>query len=153
MPGPKAADFTAEELAGAQLVRAQLGNDPLPELFDTDYYLARWWRAYNGDLAKIDKYLRQYLINRALLSYDVEDMHHALTTFPNPSRVLRYFSVSRLDQKVRSGDCSVFVQRMKGVNLKEVVLFLTVQIERRNHVKSRRQLCEKSIIANAELSV
>jgi hypothetical protein len=119
MPTPKALDFTAEELAGAQALRARLGND-LPELFNTDFYLARWWRAYNGDLAKIDKCFHEYMTNRALMGYDADDMLHAINTLPVSSKVMRYFSTSQLDETCRKGDCCIFVQRMKGVDLKQV---------------------------------
>lgn len=98
-----------------------MAND-LPEMFDTDFYLARWWRSYNGDLAKIEKYMREYLTNRKLFSYDVEDVHHQLITSPIASRAMKYFSVSRMNQMVRSsGDCCMFAQRMKGCDLKQVL--------------------------------
>lgn len=45
----------------------------IPVEFDTDFYLARWWRAYDGDIQQIEKRMKEVFEHRKLLGYDCID--------------------------------------------------------------------------------
>ncbi|VDK47844.1 unnamed protein product [Gongylonema pulchrum] len=39
-------------------------------MLNTDFYLARWWRAYGGDLNRIKKNMNDLFEHRRALGYD-----------------------------------------------------------------------------------
>lgn len=60
--------------------RKRLGQI-LPPTFDTDFFLARWFRAYNGDLDVIEKYLKQLISHRQTLGYNEKNILKCCSEF------------------------------------------------------------------------
>jgi hypothetical protein len=114
--------FTDRELDGAAELRRRYGNRLDPNI-DSDYFLARWWRSCDGDLVKIDRQLVEFLENRRLLACDVDDLIESMSdTKSTFYYTLQHFSCSYLDGRQVSDDVCVFVQKMRGVDLKQVRL-------------------------------
>ncbi|MCP9262555.1 hypothetical protein DINM_005927 [Dirofilaria immitis] len=62
------APITEDEIAGAEKIRQII--DDIPDLFNTVFYLARWWRAYDGDLDRIKRNMKDLFDHRRALAYD-----------------------------------------------------------------------------------
>uniref|UniRef100_A0A914SCX4 Uncharacterized protein n=1 Tax=Parascaris equorum TaxID=6256 RepID=A0A914SCX4_PAREQ len=62
---------TSEEIAGAKVIRNRIRG--IPTEFDTDFYLARWWRAYNGDIKTVERRMHELFEHRRAIGYDLLD--------------------------------------------------------------------------------
>lgn len=65
----------------------------IPQEFDTDFYLARWWRAYQGDLQLIRTYMKQLFEHRRLLGYDRIDTEGLRTKLDMACKTFEVFRV------------------------------------------------------------
>ncbi|CEF63240.1 CRAL-TRIO domain and GOLD domain-containing protein [Strongyloides ratti] len=96
--------FDDETLNHAKLLRKKF-NSFLPEDINTDFHMARWYRMYKGNEETMEIKLKEYIRHRKSFNYEVWDK----------------FSISKLDQTDYSGDVAVFLQRMEGTDLKEII--------------------------------
>lgn len=114
--------FTSQEIDGAHELRRRFGTHLIDSLcIDSDYFLARWWRSFDGDIERIERQLFEYILNRRLLAMDVDDL---IGSMSNPTSIFNYtlqhFSCSYCDGRQVSNDVCVFIQKMRGVDLKQV---------------------------------
>ncbi|KIH52020.1 CRAL/TRIO domain protein [Ancylostoma duodenale] len=110
--------FTEEIMEKARRMRSSL---PLPTCLDSPFFLARFLRAHGGDEDVARKRVEEYLSHRQTLGYaDLSDME-IFTEFPIGKATYSRFCISRVDRSVRSGDVHVFVHKMEGTDLKEIM--------------------------------
>jgi len=112
--------FTAEQLEGAKTLRKRLAPI-LPPTFETDFFLARWFRAYNGDLDVIEQKLKELITHRQTLGYNVDNVIECCSNFDFARKTFERFCISQLKMDVFSEDVAVFLQRMRGVDIKEIL--------------------------------
>jgi len=112
--------FTLQELQGAKTLQDKLGSK-VPANYNTEFFWARWFRSYNGDLPGIEKKIDEYMAHRKAMGYDGEDMVEFLSTHPIAVKTLERFAISRFENDTFSGDVVVFLQKMDGVELKEIM--------------------------------
>ncbi|TKR77616.1 hypothetical protein L596_018551 [Steinernema carpocapsae] len=112
--------FTAQDLRGAKTLQEKLGSK-VPADFNTEFFWARWFRAYNGDIAGIEKKIDEYMTHRRNMGYDGVDIAKFLHAHPIAKATFERFAISRHENDVFSGDVMVFLQKMDGVELKEIM--------------------------------
>jgi len=112
--------FAEAELEAARALRLELA-DILPKDYDTDFSLARWHRAYNGDKDKIRQKLGELIGHRRMLGYSTENIVERCTSVDMAKKTFERFAISHLSQKVLSDDVVVFVQKMDGADIKEIM--------------------------------
>ncbi|KAI1720789.1 CRAL/TRIO domain-containing protein [Ditylenchus destructor] len=112
--------FTEEQLQGAKALRTRLGHI-LPPTFNTDFFLARWYRAYKGNLDAVEKNLRDLISHREALDYGPGNVLKCCSSYEFAQKTFERFAISKLEMDVFSGDVAVFLQRMRGVDLKEIM--------------------------------
>ncbi|KHN81731.1 CRAL-TRIO domain-containing protein C34C12.6 [Toxocara canis] len=110
--------ITNAEIAGAKLIRSRIKG--IPTEFDTDFYLARWWRAYDGDIKAIERRMREVFEHRRTFGYDRLDTKLFDTKIDFARKTFERFSISTVWQEHYSENVSVFIQRMSGVDLREI---------------------------------
>ncbi|VDM26219.1 unnamed protein product [Toxocara canis] len=76
--------------------------------------MARWWRAYDGDIKAIERRMREVFEHRRTFGYD------RLDTKLFDTKIDFRFSISTVWQEHYSENVSVFIQRMSGVDLREI---------------------------------
>uniref|UniRef100_A0A915C9N0 CRAL-TRIO domain-containing protein n=1 Tax=Parascaris univalens TaxID=6257 RepID=A0A915C9N0_PARUN len=109
---------TSEEIAGAKVIRNRIRG--IPTEFDTDFYLARWWRAYNGDIKTVERRMHELFEHRRAIGYDLLDTKQFDSKIEFAKKTFERFSISTIHQEHYSGNVCVFIQRMSGVDLKEI---------------------------------
>uniref|UniRef100_A0A915DI27 CRAL-TRIO domain-containing protein n=1 Tax=Ditylenchus dipsaci TaxID=166011 RepID=A0A915DI27_9BILA len=112
--------FTPIQLEGAKELRKRL-ESILPPTYDTDFFLARWFRAYKGDLEAVELKLKELIAHRQTLGYNEANVLECCSTFEFAKKTFERFSISQLKIDVFSEDVAVFLQKMRGVDIKEIV--------------------------------
>ncbi|KAK0416765.1 hypothetical protein QR680_012671 [Steinernema hermaphroditum] len=115
--------FTPQDLRGAKILQEKLGAN-VPTAYNTDFFWARWHRAYNGDVAAIEKKIDEYMTHKRVMGYggaSNSDIVDFLSTHPIAVKTLERFAISRYENDTFSGDVVVFLQKMEGVELKEIM--------------------------------
>ncbi|VDN08215.1 unnamed protein product [Thelazia callipaeda] len=111
--------ITAEEVAGAEEIRRKVAN--IPNAFNTNYYLARWWRAYNGDINRIKKNMKDLFDHRQVLGYDQIETDLLQTKLEIAKKTFERFCISKIALYRRANNVCVFVQRMIVNDMDEIV--------------------------------
>ncbi|ETN84168.1 hypothetical protein NECAME_06989 [Necator americanus] len=122
--------FSKEIMEKARQIKSSL---PLPACLDSPFFLARFLRAHGGDEDLARQRVEEYLSHRQTLGYaDLNDTE-IYNEFPigkatykaNRHKVSgvaeKRFCISRVDRLARSGDVHVFVHKMGGTDLKEIM--------------------------------
>ncbi|KAK6759176.1 hypothetical protein RB195_016407 [Necator americanus] len=110
--------FSKEIMEKARQIRSSL---PLPACLDSPFFLARFLRAHGGDEDLARQRVEEYLSHRQTLGYaDLNDTE-IYNEFPIGKATYKRFCISRVDRLARSGDVHVFVHKMGGTDLKEIM--------------------------------
>uniref|UniRef100_A0AC35TP40 CRAL-TRIO domain-containing protein n=1 Tax=Rhabditophanes sp. KR3021 TaxID=114890 RepID=A0AC35TP40_9BILA len=112
--------FTADIIEKASELLVQFDSF-LPEDLKTTFFLARWVRMYQGDVENIEIKLKEYIRHRAAFKYDDVDLVGAIEKLEFVDKVFSKFAISKLDQTNMSGDVVVFLQKMEGSDIKEII--------------------------------
>uniref|UniRef100_A0A914DLH4 CRAL-TRIO domain-containing protein n=1 Tax=Acrobeloides nanus TaxID=290746 RepID=A0A914DLH4_9BILA len=115
--------FSPAEIKGARVIREKLVH-LLPPEFNTEFFLARWWRAYKGDVKMIEQRLTELINHRNAFGYNSENVLDKALTLDFARKTLERFTISRFHMEVFSDDVAVFVHKMEGCNLKEILKVL-----------------------------
>jgi hypothetical protein len=115
--------FTKEELEGARRLRIRL-CDTLPEEFDSEFFLARWWRAYKGDEKALENKLNELIEHRRAFGYNENNIHEKCKNLEFARKTFERFGIAQLNIDHYSDNVAVFVQRMKNSDLKEITKVL-----------------------------
>jgi hypothetical protein len=116
----KPESFTDAELEAARGLRLELA-DILPPDYDTDFCLARWHKAYKGDKDAIRSRLMELLEHRQTIGYNTENIVESCSRLEFARKTFERFAISSLKLDTFSDDVAVFVQKMEGADLKEIV--------------------------------
>lgn len=65
----------------------------IPDLFNTTFYLARWWRAYNGDLDRIKRNMKDLFDHRRTFAYDRLETHLLQTKLEIPKMTFEVYLI------------------------------------------------------------
>ncbi|CAJ0588242.1 unnamed protein product [Cylicocyclus nassatus] len=110
--------FSDDILEKAKKMRSTL---PLPACLDSPFFLARFLKGHGGDEKIARQRVEEYLTHRQTLGYaDLSDME-ILTEFPIGRETYKRFCISQVAHSIRSGDVHVFIQKMEGTDLKEIM--------------------------------
>uniref|UniRef100_A0A0N4Z1B4 CRAL-TRIO domain-containing protein n=1 Tax=Parastrongyloides trichosuri TaxID=131310 RepID=A0A0N4Z1B4_PARTI len=112
--------FDEETLKHAKILKEKF-SDFLPEDIKTDYHMARWIRMNKGNENIIETRLKEYVRHRKGLNYEGENLFKQCEELDFAKKVWDKFSISKLEQTDYSGDVAVFLQRMEGTDLKEII--------------------------------
>uniref|UniRef100_A0A0K0EIE6 CRAL-TRIO domain-containing protein n=1 Tax=Strongyloides stercoralis TaxID=6248 RepID=A0A0K0EIE6_STRER len=112
--------FDEETLNHAKLLREKFNNF-LPEDISTDFHMARWIRMYKGHEETIEIKLKEYIRHRKSFNYEGDNVIKQCENLEFAKSVWDKFSISKLDQTDYSGDVAVFLQRMEGTDIKEII--------------------------------
>ncbi|CAD6193366.1 unnamed protein product [Caenorhabditis auriculariae] len=110
--------FSDELLSKAHKMRKSLD---ISENIDSPFFVARFLRANNGDEEKSRQRIRDFLTHRKVLGYDKASDLDIFTKVPIGKQCFERFRISMLDYTTRSKDVHVFVQKMEGTDLKEIM--------------------------------
>jgi hypothetical protein len=116
----KPVPFTDADLDAARGLRLELA-DILPPDYDTDFCLARWHKAYKGDKDAIRSRLMELLEHRQTIGYNTENIVESCSRLEFARKTFERFAISSLKLDTFSDDVAVFVQKMEGADLKEIV--------------------------------
>ncbi|MFH4980704.1 hypothetical protein AB6A40_007413 [Gnathostoma spinigerum] len=111
--------LSADDIQGAKLLREKLKD--IPQELNTDYYLARWWKSYDGDFQMIEKRFSELINHRRGFGYDKLPLSDLMGHFEIPRRTFERFCISNLASSQFSDNIAVFILRMKGNDLKEIL--------------------------------
>lgn len=67
--------------------------EDIPDLFNTTFYLARWWRAYHGDLDCIKRNMKDLFDHRRILAYDRIETNLLQTKLEIPKKTFEVNSI------------------------------------------------------------
>ncbi|KAK6107941.1 CRAL/TRIO domain family protein [Brugia pahangi] len=112
------APITTDEIAGAEKIREII--DDIPDLFNTTFYLARWWRAYNGDLERIKRNMKDLFDHRRALGYDRIETHLLQTKLEITKKTFERFCISKIALYRKMNNVCVFFQRMVTNDIDEI---------------------------------
>jgi len=112
--------FTPQDLQGAKILQEKFGGRVPPD-YNTEFFWARWFRAYHGDVEAIEKKIDEYMTHRRAMGYDGVDIVKFLHAHPIAVKTFERFAVSRYENDTFSGDVVVFLQKMEGVEIKEIM--------------------------------
>ncbi|EFO22303.1 hypothetical protein LOAG_06186 [Loa loa] len=110
--------ITNDEIAGAEKIREIV--DDIPDLFNTTFYLARWWRAYNGDLDRIKQNMKDLFDHRRALGYDRIETHLLQTKLEFAGKTFERFCISKIALHRKMNNVCVFFQRMITNDIDEI---------------------------------
>ncbi|VDK87509.1 unnamed protein product [Litomosoides sigmodontis] len=110
--------ITDDEIVGAEKIREIIKD--IPELFNTTFYLARWWRAYNGDLDRIKRNMKDLFDHRRTLAYDRIETHLLQTKLEIPRMTFERFCISKIALYRNVNNVYVFFQRMVTNDIDEI---------------------------------
>ncbi|VDM10847.1 unnamed protein product [Wuchereria bancrofti] len=110
--------ITTDELAGAEKIREII--DDIPDLFNTTFYLARWWRAYNGDLERIKRNMKDLFNHRRALGYDNIETDLLQTKLEITKKTFERFCISKIALYRKMNNVCVFFQRMVTNDIDEI---------------------------------
>uniref|UniRef100_A0A1I7XIT3 CRAL-TRIO domain-containing protein n=1 Tax=Heterorhabditis bacteriophora TaxID=37862 RepID=A0A1I7XIT3_HETBA len=114
MPEP----FSEEIMKTAKILRATLD---IPSCLDSPFFIARFLRANNGDVELSKQRISEYLTHRKTLGYADYDDLGIFTKFPIGKATFERFRISLIDYDIRSKDVHVFIQKMEGTDIKEIM--------------------------------
>uniref|UniRef100_A0A914WB03 CRAL-TRIO domain-containing protein n=1 Tax=Plectus sambesii TaxID=2011161 RepID=A0A914WB03_9BILA len=100
--------LSSEELRGIQEIRQTLANS-IPADLDTDFNLARWWRAYHGDVKKIAEVIPMYDASRRAAGFVGDNFIERYFELPSIKPYLPFIASSRLYDKAWSENRSAFL--------------------------------------------
>ncbi|KAE9413912.1 hypothetical protein Angca_000442 [Angiostrongylus cantonensis] len=122
--------FSNEIMEKAARMRTSLS---LPSCFDSPFFTARFLRAHGGNEVVARMRIDEYLSHRQTLGYaECSDLeiytefpigkatYKVCSFIPHLKRFQR-FCISLIDRSVRSGNVHVFVHKMEGTDLKEIM--------------------------------
>uniref|UniRef100_A0A915PWZ5 GOLD domain-containing protein n=1 Tax=Setaria digitata TaxID=48799 RepID=A0A915PWZ5_9BILA len=110
--------ITGDEIAGAEKIRQIIGN--IPDAFNTTFYLARWWRAYNGDLERIERNMKDLFDHRRILGYDQIETELLQTKLEIAKKTFERFCISKVALHRSANNVCVFFQRMVTNDIEEI---------------------------------
>ncbi|CAG9539567.1 unnamed protein product [Cercopithifilaria johnstoni] len=110
--------ITEDEIIGAEKIREII--DDIPDLLNTTYYLARWWRAYNGDLERIKRNMKDLFDHRRTFAYDDIETHLLQTKLEIPKKTFERFCISKIALYRNINNVYVFFQRMVTNDIDEI---------------------------------
>ncbi|VDL64388.1 unnamed protein product [Nippostrongylus brasiliensis] len=110
--------FSEEIMEKARKMRSSL---PLPQILDSPFFLARFLRACDGDEDVARKRVEEYLSHRQTLGYAECSDLEIFTEFPIGRETYKRFTISLVDHTILSNNVHVFVQKMEGTDLKEIM--------------------------------
>uniref|UniRef100_A0A0K0FL99 CRAL-TRIO domain-containing protein n=1 Tax=Strongyloides venezuelensis TaxID=75913 RepID=A0A0K0FL99_STRVS len=112
--------FDEDTLKHGKLLKEKF-SDFLPEDIRTDFHMARWVRMYKGNEELIESKLKEYIRHRKSFDYEGSKIIKQCQKLEFAQTVWDKFSISKLEQTDYSGDVAVFLQRMEGTDLKEII--------------------------------
>ncbi|XGW06964.1 hypothetical protein V3C99_016908 [Haemonchus contortus] len=110
--------FSEDIMEKARKMRATV---QLPACFDSPFFLARFLRAHGGDEEVARQRVEEYLSHRQVLGYAGCSDMEIFTEFPIGKATYERFRISLMNRSILSGDNHVFVQKMEGTDLKEIM--------------------------------
>uniref|UniRef100_A0AC34R7B5 Uncharacterized protein n=1 Tax=Panagrolaimus sp. JU765 TaxID=591449 RepID=A0AC34R7B5_9BILA len=111
--------FDESEIEAAKKLRIKLA-EILPPEFDSDFFLARWLRAYKDDEKGLELKLTELIEHRRAIGYDSGDIVDKSRQLEFAKKTFERFFISQLKMDVYSDNVAVFVQKMEGCDLKEI---------------------------------
>ncbi|KAF1750160.1 hypothetical protein GCK72_016707 [Caenorhabditis remanei] len=111
--------FSAEILDKAE--KLKLAIPTVPEKLDSPFFFARFLNANNGDVEKTRQKILQLFEHRKLMGYDKISDLDIFTTVDIGRECFERFHISQLNYEVTSRNLHVFVQRMDGMDIKEIL--------------------------------
>lgn len=114
------ADFTPAELEGVQTIRNRLKHLIPPE-YDTDFFLARWWKTLDGDLKLIEKRMKEWDEHRKIFGYGHVPSNRLEIDIEIAKKTFERFSVSSVCYQPVSGNVCVHWQRLLDTEFKEIL--------------------------------
>ena len=112
-------NFEKSELEAARKLKIKLA-DILPPEFESDFFLARWLRAYKDDEKGLELKLTELIEHRRAFGYGQGDITEKINSLEFSKKTFERFNISQLSMDVFSDNIAVFVQKMDGCDLKEV---------------------------------
>ncbi|KAK5979681.1 CRAL/TRIO domain protein [Trichostrongylus colubriformis] len=110
--------FTEDIMEKARKMRSTIA---LPSCFDSPYFLARFLRAHGGDEEVVKTKVEEYFSHREVLGYTGCSDMEMFTEFPIGKATFERFTISLMSRSILSGDVHVFLQKMDGTDLKEIM--------------------------------
>ncbi|CAI5451793.1 unnamed protein product [Caenorhabditis angaria] len=117
MINPKS--FSPEILEKSEMLREMI---PLvPDVLNSPFFFARFLQANDGDIEKTREKILQLLEHRRLLKYDVASDLEIFTKVAIGKDCFERFNISLIDYDITSKNLHIFVQKMEGTDLKEIM--------------------------------
>ncbi|KJH52338.1 CRAL/TRIO domain protein [Dictyocaulus viviparus] len=93
----------------------------LPSCFDSPFFIARFLRAHGGNEEEARKRMEEYFSHRQTLGYSECSDLEIFTEFPIGKATFKRFCISLIDRSIRSGNVHVFIHKMEGTDLREIM--------------------------------
>uniref|UniRef100_A0A8R1DZW7 CRAL-TRIO domain-containing protein n=1 Tax=Caenorhabditis japonica TaxID=281687 RepID=A0A8R1DZW7_CAEJA len=114
-----AKNFSPEILEKADILKSKLPS--VPKQLDSPFFFARFLTANNGDVEKTYQKILQLFEHRQLLNYaDISDLD-IFTKVDIGKDCFERFNISKIDYSITSRNVHVFMQKMSGTDLKEIL--------------------------------
>ncbi|KAE9552203.1 hypothetical protein FO519_004584 [Halicephalobus sp. NKZ332] len=112
-------DFEKKEIEAAKKLKIKLA-ELLPEEFESEFFLARWMRAYKDDEKGLELKLTELIEHRRAFGYGQGEILDKVNSLEFSKKTFERFNISQLSMDVFSDNIAVFIQKMDGCDLKEI---------------------------------
>ncbi|CAB3398030.1 unnamed protein product [Caenorhabditis bovis] len=110
--------YSAENLKKGEEMRARI---KVPKEIDSPFFFARFLTANNGDVEKTTEKIYELFEHRKLLGYENATDLEIFTKVEIGRQTFERFNISLIDYGRTSNNVHVFVQKMEGTDLKEIM--------------------------------
>ncbi|CAI4231330.1 unnamed protein product [Auanema sp. JU1783] len=117
----KAEPFSEEILEKAAELRKIFD---IPAALDSPFFIARFLSANNGNVDVAKERLLEYLIHRSCLRYGEYDQLGIFNEIPIGKETFERFNISLVEQNLVSNNVHVFVQKLEGTDLNQIIKVL-----------------------------